>query len=459
MSELSRRAHAVKKYRLDAIVDIAAEDNGQRLGRGPLMAEETLQKFIDGDPSGNLKYLDWMLFMAGGGEARMRRSIDLWNGSGPADTAALRSQCRADFVQSRMDGEDDDGNPIRKHTKAEAERAWGEREASAMHEFVMGDQDIAKEEGYGFYRHWPGPGNLYAKIVDAVQLWHRMQGKLAAQNKKLESLPKGLNRPEAVLLDLYAGWKPSAYSQLEAKYSNLQDLSRVLASVRKFQVLRDIQFDLVYEDELVRVLCPLTVGASVAYGLNKWCVSNMSEFDRAFSGGSEAHINWQTYCAKGPLLFFNWKCPMPVFMHKLAVHLDAPCHRAAYLAVAVPWFDCENKQGGTSFAELAQRINTEAVSAGQAPIRIKRLPAADGDAIPALAIAESTQYEKWGGRSPGLAWASPEEGKRVLASLKQANTAIRKWALGFDTNRIKLNFGVGSSALEHHGDYTDDPTE
>lgn len=447
MSEASRLERVIKKYRLNAEVSIAFEVNGRPSGRGPLLSKETLANFTEGDPSGNLKYLDWMLFMAGGGETVMRRSLDLWTGASDADSASLRNQCRVDFVQSRMAGEDDEGRSIPRMTRAEADKAWIEREPTAKYEFIMGDEDIAREEGYGFYRNWPGPDGLYQKIVDAVQLWHGMQNKLADQNRKIASMDKKLlagdNSPKPVVLDIYAGWKPDSYSQAGATYPTLQALHRALAGVRKFQVLKDIQYDLIYEDDRVRVLCPFTIGASIAFGINKWCVCNMSEFDRAFQVGGDQHANWQTYSGKGPLVFFNWKGPMPEYLHKLALHLDAPSHRKSFLPDAAPWFDCNNAPGGIKYKDIVERITSEHAKAKPEHRRVQRLTDEQGNAIPTLVDVKASDYEKWGGRTPGAAWRTPEDGAIVAGSLAAAVKAIRKWAPGFDTSKIQLNFATG----------------
>ena len=68
------------------------------------MSEDTLRKFMDSDPSGNFKYLDWMLFQAGGGQDAMLRSLQMWDGESAADLTSLRNQCRTDFIEDQIKG-------------------------------------------------------------------------------------------------------------------------------------------------------------------------------------------------------------------------------------------------------------------------------------------------------------------------------------------------------------------
>lgn len=56
-----------QKYRLDAKVDIGkAGPDGKPLGVGPLMSDEVFNKLASIDPTRDKRYLDWMLYQAGG---------------------------------------------------------------------------------------------------------------------------------------------------------------------------------------------------------------------------------------------------------------------------------------------------------------------------------------------------------------------------------------------------------
>lgn len=301
MSERQNRVEfVVQKYRLAEMTFIDMEEDGKKLGQGKLMDDAALQRFLDGGPSGTFKYLDWILFQAGGGQEAMEKSLQLWEGENETDPNSLRNQCRMDFIEEQVKGFiDEQGvrHPAVERGAAEANwKAWQER---CKFEFVMGDQDVSKEDGFGFYRHWPGKNESYQKIVNTINLWHIAQPKLLAQNQRWERYQRLLkdaggdltknkflgtwtpdeiafmkkcqeNPPaQAVVLDIYSGWKPKEHSQAGAVYKTLNDLLRTLADVRKMQILRDVRFESIYEDDRVSVLCPLTIGASIKFGIGK----------------------------------------------------------------------------------------------------------------------------------------------------------------------------------------------
>jgi hypothetical protein len=73
-----------KKYRLDADVYIAAQGpEGKPLGRGPLMDQEVLNKLNELDNTPDKRYLDWMLYQAGGGATDFKHSMEMWGEGSP----------------------------------------------------------------------------------------------------------------------------------------------------------------------------------------------------------------------------------------------------------------------------------------------------------------------------------------------------------------------------------------
>ena len=450
---LNRVEFVVQKYRLAEQVFVEAKLNGEALGWGRVMAEDTLQKFIDGDPSGNAKYLDWMLFQAGGGQTAMENALGRWNGWGTvirngcsmSDPKSLRNQCRAECIDERVRGYADElgvcHSPV---SSAEAEDHWKKLESRSMFEFIMGDQDVVMSGSYGFYRHWPGKDGVYSKIVNAVKLWHMAQPKLLAQNQRYRRLTMlkmhptcwytnadatfmreyRETRPVGVELDLYAGWKPKEYSQKAARYKTLDDLLHSLAGERRMQVLRDIRFELIYEDFAVKVLCPLTIGASIKFGIDKWCISNRTEFDSTFGA---LECNWKRYNKTGPVVFLIWKRSMPVWLHRMAIHIDMAQPAWSVTKDTAHWVDCQNRQIAISYQEILHRIQDEHLGIPEPPARRG---------------TEDDAYSYWGGREPGLAWKDAETGRDVIASLTEAFDAVKKWARTFQLNRIVLDYAA-----------------
>ena len=470
MSDRPNRVEfVIQKYRLAETTNVEAEESGKRLGLGKIMADETFQHFLDSDPSGNFKYLDWLLFQAGGGQDAMDKSLALWNGQGDADPNSLRNQCRADFIEEQVKGFTDDQGyhaPVKRDV---AEQAWTRIEERSKFEFLMGDQDVALEEGYGFYRYWPGKNKHYDKIVNAIKLWHMAQPKLLAQNQRYERWQRLKQQapplwtkddeafmrrcqdsapPPLVDLDIYTGWKPKEYSQTGAAYKHMNDLLRVLADVRRMQILRDIRHEKIYEDERVTAICPLTIGASIKYGIGKWCTCNRTEFDRSFDArGMTTETNWQRYNRMGPLVFLSWKVPMPAWLHKVAIHItSANLTRLSGQWNDVNWIDCKNEQTATGYSSIRERIMNEHMD--REPNQLVRLdmPAAGMESV------SDERFYRWGGRKPGRAWGDQRTSTQVLGSFHAALDAIRRWAPTFDTGRVVLDYVTDIGSAVDKGD-------
>ena len=450
---LNRIDFVVKKYRLAELTRVESEEGGKKLGEGSIMDDATFQRFMDGDPSGNLKYLDWMIFQAGGGQDAMEKSLQLWQGESESDPNSLRNQCLMDFVDEQLKGyKDEAGRYHPPVTRDQAARAWKDIEERSRFEFIMGDQDVAMEEGFGFFRRWPGKNKLYEKIVNSIKLWHMAQPKLLAQNQRharfmrLQHLPEfswtkdeaafmnscrtGGPVAPAVVLDIYSGWKPKEFSQAGATYKTLRDLTRTLADVRKLQILRDVRFEKIYEDDRVLVVCPLTIGASIKFGLGKWCVCNRTEFDRSFeTNGAEG--NWQRYCKQGPLVFMNWKVPMPAHLHKIALHIHEPKLRTLNGTWGdINWIDCRNESVATHYSDAMDRIMAEGIGGA---VKAAHTPGNWSS------NSDETFYQ-WGGRKPGRAWFDRAGSQVIEKSMFALLNAVSKWAPTFRPERIVLDY-------------------
>ena len=73
-----------RKYRLDKVVNLFIKGpDGKRMGKGPILDEQVFNKFAELDRTRPKRYLDWMLYQAGGGEAAFSRSRELWGDETP----------------------------------------------------------------------------------------------------------------------------------------------------------------------------------------------------------------------------------------------------------------------------------------------------------------------------------------------------------------------------------------
>jgi hypothetical protein len=287
----SREQFVIEKYDLKRVSVV--EDF--KLGEGPLLDPQAFEKFKAADPSGNLKYLDWMLFMAGGGQQALETQLLMW-----------------------LSFKDDCSTP-------EMERFY-----------MVGDQDVARLGGFGFFRHWPGPNSLYERVCSLIKLWHR-------------ALPSLKGKVE---VDLYFGWK-KGLSQRGAAYSNYKDCLKVLGDVRRQLVLEDVRFDLIYEDDNLVVRCPLTIGASIKFGICKWCTANIGDVNQGLADDNPMMPNWVTYNKQGPLVYFHWKTPMTCGLDHMALH----CKDANRSIALESYVDMNNEPGGVSLDTIRGRIS------------------------------------------------------------------------------------------------------
>jgi hypothetical protein len=85
--KLSKTDEIRKKYRLDQEVNIYARaPDGTRIGHSVILDQAVFNKFAELDKTRNKKYLDWMLFQAGGGVEAFKKSRDNWGDGTPDKT-------------------------------------------------------------------------------------------------------------------------------------------------------------------------------------------------------------------------------------------------------------------------------------------------------------------------------------------------------------------------------------
>lgn len=264
----------------DVVAKYGLRDNCTVRGElGQKMAEECIQKFVEADPSGNGKYLDWMILQAGGGQERLDRSTAQWE-KGDHGEAPVRDTLRDHYIRDAVKGyKDEDGRPVAPVTEAVAIEQWnahGQEHFRLQH--IYGDEEYALT-GFGFYRAWPGHNQLYEQIVQSVQRFNRYQQKLKSMGKSID---------------------------LNAKnYPNLRDLMEALCDITVLEIKNHMDFDTVYEDDALVVICPYNIGASIKFGHQKWCTANESMFKQAV-GGQGAN-RWKEYAKDTPLYYVRFK--------------------------------------------------------------------------------------------------------------------------------------------------------
>lgn len=263
---------------------------------GQKMDESCIQQFVKGDPSGTGKYLEWMLYQAGGGKLKLDRSLKQWQ-EGEHNEPSLRDQLRDCWITTRTgEWKDDLGNDMKPVSREVALQDWEQKEEALKWYHVYGDEEYIEQGCFGFYRKWPGGNEQYSTIVEAVRRFHRHTQALKAKGKSID-------------LSL-------------ATYPNLTDLLQALKDVAAAELKADVDYDLVYSDEYLQVYCPYNIGASLKFGVSKWCTANESMFLSALGG--EGKNRWKEYAGVSALYYCHFR-NMP----------DVPATPAKHVAVQV----------------------------------------------------------------------------------------------------------------------------
>lgn len=454
---MNRAEFVRKKYRLDALTYIEQKVDGKALGLGPVMAPDCFQKFVDGDPSGNGKYLDWMLYMAAGGHDNAMKVQILWDGEGPEDEHALRNISRGEYIDDAMTGYLDklSNKRVAPVSREAAEAAWPAVMEEIKREFQLGDQDFACEDGFGYFRHWPGRDNHYANVVAYVRNWDAAVPKFRAQNaaiaERMAKIAVGtvVDAPKAaypgptdnvlentvVELDLYKGWKPDSLLQPDAAYNTLAKLTTVLNGRTRDAVLADTRHVVVCDNEHLTAVCPLTIGASVKYGHHRWCTANKSDFDRTMATGGNTTGNWGQFSSKGPLVYVQFKQAMPFYIYRLAVHItpengDMTKLRTQGTRGHTEWYDLRNARNTVTPESILSAIRS-----GHEPCAVLR-PEKDAANEQDDMDAGVLKYLGWA-RGQQSAWSTEAQSEAVAASFTQFLGAMDKWVRKFDHSLVE----------------------
>jgi len=315
---------------------------------GQKMDAECIQMFIACDPSGIGKYLDWMLLQAGGGMERLTKSIAQWE-KGDHGEQPVRDTLRKHYIEDAVSGYIDDvGNRVNPVTESVAVVQWDEfGEAFFRNQHIYGDEEYALT-GFGFYRAWPGHNSLYEQIVQTVGRFHRYQQKLKSLDKSID-----LNK---------------------SSYPNLRDLQEALADITFLEVKNHIDFDKVYEDERLEVICPFNIGASLVYGHQKWCTANESMFKTACAAAGPNR--WKEYAKDSALYYCRFKARVVVLNENANTYRQIAI-QAPFNGVASTWKyfdtgDASHTEGDifglirSSFGHFADEAFTHALMAVEA---------------------------------------------------------------------------------------------
>ena len=382
------------------------------MGRGPLLEQAAVNKLLAADTTPDKKWLAWIFDQAAGGEKGKQASL-----------RALE-QIKKRFVDERVSGFQ---HPQSKEyysgvPRQNAEARW----EKAKHKFAeivdVADQDSVEKLGvYGFFRAWPGQAQIYAKVEKAITAFLKLYPKLLQMNKELrresrEELPS----------------EPSQISSIEQMEQITKKVDRYFAS----KVARDdIRVDVIYDDDYITALAPLTYAAAVKYGHDDWAWANRAKFDEVLTGETRSYSTdqWKANTTQGKVyVYLMFKVPVPSWISRKSSQFER--RRLTNLALEM------------SRDALKRADPDQIVLWDEENLNTKRL----GD-IKRMILSEPTrepdpQDEEIPIKRGPNVYKSEEEAQQVVWHLEKAVEAVIKWARSFNSKRIKsdaLTLGTG----------------
>lgn len=402
----------LKKYRIllpdgnVRTVDLRQPTNagGQPPGPGPLVSPDVVNRLLAADSTPDQRWLDWIFFQAGGGTAAKDQTAD-----------ALK-QIRDRFIDERTNGwtHPETGVFQAAVPREQAEARWVAAEPRFREVLAVCDQDAVKRlRTFGYFRDWPGNNQSYAKVVEAITSYLKLFKKLQIMNK--ENVRSGGET---------LGDAPESVATVDAMVEITKKVDRYFASKKARTDIRIASDRPVYEDDIIRVIVPLTYAAAVRYGYDLWPWASRKSFEAVLSGEKtdwRFQDVWKQKTGAGSIIvYLNFQGPVPAWMTRrdgnwevkdltdLALELDK--NKARENSDTWTVYDQENRNTLT-IGQIKQMIMDEPT----------RVDPAD----------QETPYT----RGPN-AYSTAEEAMKVVQSLDKALAAIKKWLVKFDTKSI-----------------------
>jgi hypothetical protein len=260
---------------------------------------------------------------------------------------------------------------------------------------------------FGYYRDWPGYQSVYERVSSIMGTFLRL-------------------RPQAGEIGFEVSDDPADYPNLDVMRSMNQKMGRALA-------VQDVRYaghpkrtdNLIYDDEFLTVISPLTYAASVRYGNAGWPLADPKEFNKQLDiTYKERFISgWQHTTAQRVPVFLNFKVPMPSSVSVTAAK-GAARHTLKDLALYLERDKLDNLGDPDTWSvntEDNRRLSVDAVKTAIRNEPNKEQP--DPSAIYVTAPAIKT----------------PEQAEEIIQHLDQALVAVEEWAAQFDPQQIVTN--------------------
>lgn len=375
---------------------------GKPLGLGPMMDPGAMQRLIDADRTPDKHWLRWIFFQAGGGQRAKEQS----------EKALDRVKKR--FIEERINGfqhprTKEEFPPV---SQEEAERRW----EAVKDEFVAvtdcADQDAVEHLSvFGFFRHWPGQGEIYEKTVNTITEFQDIFPKLLKMNSELamESRPELPTEPDQI-------------PTLEAMQQITAKVDRYFASKK---ARTDIREDTIYSDDYIVAVAPLTYAAAVKYGHDEWAWANRAKFDEVLSGETSAYNDqWKSNTAHGKIyVYLMFKYPVPAWMSRKGGEFKL--RRLTNLAMELSSNDLNLINPDSIVIWDEENRNTMRLA------DVKEMILNEPDRAP------DPEDEGFVITRGANVYKDRQEAETVVWHLEKAVKAVLEWAKTFDPKRIK----------------------
>lgn len=385
---------------------------GKALGDGPLLSLECVRRLVEADTSSKHAWLDWMLFHCGGGLEAERRS-----------TQAME-QVRERFIEERVRGfRDMTGAYYAPVTKEEATKTWESSDCKFREVLRIADQDmVEKLQVFGFYRNWPGFNGVYEKATKAVSTFLELRPKIKDMNQFMTES----SMPEKVIKTA-----PSDYVTVDA-------LETAIKKVERFYLSRaareDMRVDVIYEDDVILMLAPLSYAASVRYGWDGWAWSNREHFEANLETSAN---NWNDAWKKAVgtekkiFVFVQFKVPVPSWVSYTKPSFARYTFHNLALAIALDKF--KGKAGDdTTVQGVVSVVNEENTTISLVQVQQEFMKECSRD--------DNPDTEEFPIRRGPRVFKTQDEAEKVLEHFSKALDAMHAWGRTFDQKSIVADY-------------------
>lgn len=309
-----RKFRLIKEDGTPVITKIFTKDaKGQPLGAGPKLAPEVISKFLGttDDPA----WLEWLFHQAAGGKA----AAD--------ETPRFTEQLKRKYIERLTQMQQEKGVPLTT-IRQNMEDSWQKYMQTNADFFAVGDEEVAKKNAYGFFRHWPGPTStgstegLYARLARVLPQFLKTLPYIVRYNKQAD--------------DHRLGTIPGEIKDVADMEEITKKVQRHFAVTKAVKDVRIGGSKPVYDDDYMTIIVPLSYAASVKYGYHGWAWADPVSFQKFLAAPSPDRWNEATNNNFFAYLRFHIPVPSTLVKETDSQGLHKTRRFLTNLAIAIP---------------------------------------------------------------------------------------------------------------------------